>query len=178
MSRRFDDSQIPAPEEHIYAEGKVHFADYLKRFTAYREAVERLERNLSIMAVEASIAASSSSSQDTFFQTDDGLKWHRDVALMKHIHLCHRSLADETEYAAVEYFPSHNRHEIWNRARDAVDVVRTFALEQRNALQIWKEDLKAQVRGFLTGKYLGQDLGQKPEIFASRLTHSISVQPS
>jgi hypothetical protein len=175
MSSRFDDPSSMS-EEQAYAEAKELFADYLKRFTTYRDAVERLEQNLSIMATAASIAASNSTSQKDFIQTDEGTKWHRAVVLMEHIHLCHRSWAGETEYAAVEYFPAHNRHEIWNQGGDAVDVVRTFAHEQRHALGIWTNDLTSQVREFLTENYPGRDLGRIAESFVSRFTQSVASQ--
>ena len=90
---------------------------------------------------------------------------------MENIHLCHCSLAGEIEYAAVEYFPAHDRHEIWNRGRDAVDVVRVFAVEQRNALHVWTEDFTAQVREFLAEKYPARDSGRVADSFVSRFTH-------
>jgi len=96
--------------------------------------------------------------------------------LLESMYLCHRSMAGETEYAAVEYFPKNNRHEVWNRGREAVDVVRVFAQEQRHALKIWTQDLTAQVREFLTENYPGRDLGRMAESFVSRFTHSVSPQ--
>jgi hypothetical protein len=143
MSSRFDAQSPMALEEQAHADARSHFAEYLKRFTTYRESVERLERNLSIMSLAANIAASSSTSKANILQTVDDTQWQQDVDLMENVHLCRRMLEGEAEFAAVEHFPANNTNEIWNRGFDAVDVVRAFAQEQRQALQVWTEDAAA-----------------------------------
>jgi len=59
------------------------------------------------------------------------------------------SITGGAEYAVVEHFPARGTNEIWNRGWNAVEVLKAFAQEQRQALQIWTEDMTAQVKGFL-----------------------------
>ena len=76
---------------------------------------------------------------------------------MENICLCHRPITGGAEYAVVEHFPARGTNEIWNRGWNAVEVLKAFAQEQRQALQVWTEDMTAQVKEFLAEKYPGQD---------------------
>jgi hypothetical protein len=174
MRSRFDDHQPTALEEQAHAEARRHFAEHLKQFPATREAVERLERDMAKIALAANMAASQPAGN--VIQADDGEQWHNGVALMENIYLCHRPVTGGVEFAVVEHFPARGRNEIWNRGRNAVEVLRTFAREQRQALQAWTEDMTAQVKEFLTEKYPGQDMNRVADSFMHRFTHAVSVQ--
>lgn len=176
MSSRFDRRRLTTLEAQAYTEATEHFAEHLKQFRASRVAVERLERDMAKIALAANMAASQTP-QGNPIPTHDGTRWHRSVDLTGNICLCHRPIADGVEYAAVEYSPTRGRHEIWNRGLNAVEVLRAFVQEQRQALQVWTEDLASQVREFLAEKYPRQNMSRATSSFMHRLTHAISQQP-
>lgn len=172
MSSRHDDHRPTELEDKAHAEALRHFAEQLKLFPICREAVERLERNLSIMALAANMAATKPG--DKTIQTDDGVQWHKSVELMDNISLCYRLISDGAEYGVVEHFPQRGLHEVWNRGRNAVEVLRMFAHEERQALEIWTEDVKAQVKELLAEKYPGQDMSRVADGFMHRFIHAVS----
>ena len=173
MSNRFDDRRPTVLEEQAHAEAKQHFAEHLKQFPVSREAVERLERDMARIALAANMAASKTP-QGNPIPTDDGKQWHKSVDLMDNIYLCHRPITGGAEYAVVEYFPARGTNEIWNKGWNAVEVLKMFAQEQRQALQIWTEDMTAQVKEFLAEKYPGQDMSRVADSFMYRFTHAVS----
>jgi hypothetical protein len=158
MSNQLDDQCPSAQEEQACREACLHFADQLKQFPLTSEAVARLERNLSIIALAANIAASQST--DKFIEVDDGNKWHKSVDLFENICLCHRLINGTMEYAVVEHFQIHQTYEIWNRGWNAIEVLRSFIEEQHHALRVWRGDIKVQVKEFLAEKYPGQDMSR------------------
>ncbi len=176
MSNRFDDRRPTALEDQVYAEASQHFAEHLKQFPASREAVDRLERDIAKIGLAANMAASKPTLKENFIQADDGAQWHKDVELMENIYLCHRPITGGAEYAVVEHFPARGTNEIWNRGWNAVEVLKAFAQEQRQALQIWTEDMTAQVKEFLVEKYPGQDMSRVADSFMHRFTHAVSQQ--
>ena len=74
----------------------------------------------------------------------------------------------------MEHFLARGTNEIWNRGGDAGKVLKTFTQEQRQALQVWTEDMAAQVREFLTEKFPGQDLSRVTDSFMLRFNRAIS----
>jgi hypothetical protein len=174
MSNRFDDQRPTVLEEQAYAEARQHFAEPLKQFPVSREAVERLERSLSVIALAANMAAAHPT--DKVVQADDGATWFKSVDLMDNICLCHRPNTGDVEYAVMEHFSSRGTNEIWNRGWNAVEVLKMFTQEQRQALNIWTEDMTAQVKEFLAEKYPGQDMSRVADGFMHRFTHVISRQ--
>jgi hypothetical protein len=91
-------------------------------------------------------------------QVDAGVVSYRDVDLMDNIYLCHRPMARGMEYAVVEHYFAHGTNEIWNRGWDAVQVLKTFANEQRQALEFGTEDMMTHITEFLAETYSGQNL--------------------
>jgi hypothetical protein len=175
MSNRFDDRRSTELEDKAHAEAVQHFAEHLKQFPASREAVDRLERDIAKIGLAANMAASKPTLKENFIQADDGAQWHKDVELMENIFLCHRPITGGAEYAVVEHFPARGTNEIWNRGWNAVEVLKAFAQEQRQALQIWTEDMTAQVKEFLGEKYPGHDLSRVTDGLMHRLaTHTTS----
>jgi hypothetical protein len=176
MSNRFDDRRPTALEEQAYAEARQHFTEHLKQFPVNREAVERLERDAAKIALAANMAAAKPTAKQNVIQADDGAQWHKSVDFMENIHLCHRPISYGAEYAVVEHFPARGTNEIWNRDWNEVEVLKAFAQEQRQALQIWTEDMTAQVKEFFGGKYPGQDISRVADSFMHRFTHAVSQQ--
>jgi len=176
MNNLFYDNGLTALEEQAYVNAKLYLAESLKQFAAYGEAVERLQRNLSIMAQAADIAASNPPANNHVFRTDEGTQWRKDVELMKNIHLCHRTFKGELKFAIVEYFPAQNTNEIWNQGHQAIEVLRTFAGEQHQALQVWTKDMEAQVKEFLAENYPGRDMSRSGDELMRRFTHAVSQQ--
>jgi hypothetical protein len=70
----------------------------------------------------------------------------------------------------VEHFPARGTNEIWNRGWNAGEVLKSFAQGQRQALQIWTEDVTAQVREFLSEKFSGHDLSRVADAFIHKCT--------
>ncbi|HUA67313.1 MAG TPA: hypothetical protein VMA13_02085 [Candidatus Saccharimonadales bacterium] len=168
MSSRSDRRRLTTLEEQAYAEAKEHFVEHLKQFPASRLIVERLEQGVAKIALAANMAASQTS-QESPIPTDDGTQWHRSVDLTDNICLCHRPISGGVEYAVLEYFPDRGRHEIWHRGPNVVEVLRLFVQEQRQALQVWTEDLASQVREFLEEKYPRQNVSRAASSFMQLL---------
>ena len=165
MSNPFEHRRPTELEDKAHAEAVRHFAEHLKQFPASREAVERLERDADKIALAANRAAAKPTPKEKVIQADDGRQWHKSIDLMGDIHFCHRPISYGAEYAVVEHFPARGANEIWNRGWNAVEVLKAFAQEQRQALQIWTDDVSAQVREFLSEKFPGQDLSRVADAF-------------
>ena len=174
MSNRLDDCRRTGLEEQACTEAGGIFAEYLKQIPVSREAVEALERNLLKLALAAKIAASKP--PENVIHSDDGMHWHKGVDLMYNIFLCHRPITGGTEYAVVEHFPAHGTNEIWNRGWDAVQVLKIFAKEQRQALEFGTEDMVARTVEFLAEKYSGQDLSYLTDSLKQQFNDATSPQ--
>jgi hypothetical protein len=170
MSNPFEHRRPTELEDKAHAEAVRHFADHLKQFPASREAVERVERDAAKIALAANRAASKPTPKENIIQADDGKQWHKSVDLMENIHLCHRPISYGAEYAVVEHFPARGANEILNRGWNATEVVKQFAQQQRQALQLWTEDMTAQVKEFLAEKFPGQDLSRVADAFVHKCT--------
>lgn len=157
-------------EEQAHFEAVQYFAEQLKQFPASRDVVKRLERDIAKIAL-AILAASRRPLEANPIVTDDGTQWRKGVELFDNLFVCYRQTTTESEYAVVERFPS-GANEIWNKGRNAVDVLKAFTHDQRQALQIWTEDITANVKEFLAEKYPGQDMSRVSESFLHRFTHA------
>jgi hypothetical protein len=176
MSNPFEHRRPTELEDKAHAEAVRHFAEHLKQFPASREAVERLERDIAKIALAANMAAARPTPQQNIILADDGAQWHKNVELMENIHLCHRPISYAVEYAVVEHFPARGTNEIWNRGWNAGEVVKAFTQEQRQALQLWTEDMTAQVKEFLAEKFPGQDLSRVADAFIHKCTTQAASQ--
>src|SRR5665213_2904827 len=125
-------------EDQAHTEATHHFADQLKQFPASRDAVKRLERDIAKTAL-AILAASRRPKEANPIVTDGGTLWRKGVELFDNVFVCYRQTTAGSEYAVVERFPS-GANEIWNKGRNAVDVLKAFTHDQCQALQIWTED--------------------------------------
>ena len=113
-------------------------------------------------------------SQMLMFQTADGIQWNGGIALLDNISLCHRRTEQGIEFGIVQRCPFNGINEIVKRGNKVTDVLRTFARELRQALQIWEEDVSAQVLENLAEKYPGQDMSRVAAGFVNRFSHPIS----
>jgi hypothetical protein len=109
-------------------------------------------------------------SKQNVILADDGMQWHKSVELMDNIYLCHRPISYGAEFAVVEHFPAHGTNEILNRGWNTTEVLKAFTLRQRQALQVWTEDLTAQVKEFLAEKFPGHDLSRVADAFIHKCT--------
>ena len=165
----FQNRQPTKQEDMAYAEARQHFAMHLDQYPASLEAVKRLEKNLAKTAIAVNLAASQAKPATIRIPTDDGAQWHRGVELFDNVCMCYRPGIHASEYAVVEQFPN-GRNEIWNRGYNAVEVLRAFANHQKQTLQAWSDDLKAQVTEFLAEKYPGQDMSRVAAAFVLKCT--------
>jgi hypothetical protein len=156
-------------EDKAHVEAVRHFAEQFKQFPASREAVTYLERYTAKTVLDV-LAASQRAPQENPILSDDGGQWHRSVDLFDNTFVCHRPTPNGTEYAIVEHFPSNGRNEIWHQGRNALEVLKAFTQDQRRALQIWTEDMAAQVNEFLAEKYPGQDMSRVADSFIHKFT--------
>ena len=178
MSRFFNDQHITMLKEQVYDEAWQHFAQDLEEFPQNHQALNRVERNLSVIAMAASIAAVAPTPGENTILDDDETGWHKSSDLMHDIYLCYRQIAGGTEYAVMEHFPAGCRNEIWNRGRNAAEVLREFTKEQRQALEIWAHDIREQVKEFLRQKCLDYDVERLADDFTRRFRYAIQVQPN
>jgi hypothetical protein len=160
-------------EDKAHVEAVRRFADHLQQFPASRDTVNHLERDAAKTAL-AVVAASQKPPQENPITTDDGAQWHKSVNLFDNLFVCHRSTPSGTEYAVVEHIPANGTNEICTRGRNAVEVLRAFTAEQRQALQIWTEDMAAQVKEFLAEKYPGRDMSRVADAFIHKVTHAVA----
>jgi len=175
-ANRFNDSFPTALEEQAFAETRQHFAEHLNQFLESQGEIRRLEQDLSRMALAVNLRTSRTAPWRIRFQTDDGASWYASVELMRNCWACYRPTAAGTEFAVVEMPASVDSPEILAIGRSAIEVVRAFARDQRQALKLWTEDLAAQVNEFLTQKYPGQDISRVADGFMRRLTRSLSLK--
>jgi len=173
---RFNHHTPTALEEQALAEARQHFAGHLNQFPASRDAIRRLEENLSRTALAVSLTTSRTAPSRTRIQTDDGAIWYKSVDLTDSVCACYRPTSAGTEFAVVERSPCSDAQYVVARGRNATEVLRTFAGEQRKALQLWTEDMNAQVNEFLTEKYPGKDMSRVAERFLHRFTRSAHEQ--
>jgi hypothetical protein len=160
----------PTPlEDRAYAEARQHFVEHLNQFPASQDAVKNLERNLASTTLAVGMAAAKRSPQENPIQAGDGVQWHRGIDLFDNLRMNYRPTLYAAEFAVMEQFPN-GQHEIWNRGYNALDVLRAFAREQRQALQTWSDDLKTQVTGFLAEKYPGEDMSRVADAFVLKCT--------
>ncbi len=165
----------PTPlQEQANAEAMQHFADHLKQFKANCDAIHIIESNLAATANDAFRAALQSSGH--IITTDDGTQWQHAVALTKITSVCHRRTAAGLEFAVVECLPfkSGEMKDVLNSGYDAREVLQTFVRDQRQVLNLWKNDVTAQVREQLDEKYPHQDMSIVAESFDIKLARDIS----
>ena len=160
--------------EKANAEAMVVFGKHLKQFKAFCENLHHLEHNLPATANAATKALLQSSGRA--IQSGDGTEWQHGVELMKNVSFCHRHTAAGLEFAIVESLPlkSGERKEVLNSGNNAQEVLRTFARDQRQVLQVWKDDVTTQVREHLAEKHPHQDMSLVVESFEIKLSRAIS----
>jgi hypothetical protein len=155
-----------------YAEAVHHFAQPLKQFPVNRDAVARLERDVAKIMLAANMAAAKPAA--SVIQTDDGASWHTAVDLMDNICLCHQPVTGGTEFAVVEHFPKRGTNEILNRGGNVGEVLKAFTQAQRQTLQLWTEDMTAQVKESLTENFPGQDMSRVADCFMLHFNRTVS----
>jgi hypothetical protein len=165
----------PTPlQEQVNIEAMQHFAEHLKQFRANCDALQNIERNLLMTANDASRAALQSSGH--IIQTDDGTQWQHAVDLTGITSVCHRRTATGLEFAIVECLPlkSVEMKVVLNSGHDAREVLQAFVRDQRQVLNLWKEDVKTQVREHLDERYPRQDMSIVVESFETKMARAIS----
>jgi hypothetical protein len=151
-----------------------HFAEHLKQFKANCDALQNIERNLSMMANDASRAALQSSGR--IIQTDAGAQWQHAVDLTGITSICHRHTGAGIEFAIVECLPlkSVEMKDILNSGHDVREVLQAFVRDQRQVLRVWKDDVNAQVKEHLAEKYPQQDMNIVAGSFEIKMARSLS----
>ena len=165
----------PTPlQEQAYAEARQHFAKHLKQFKASCETLHNIECNLSVTAND--IFGVTPKSSGRVIQTDDGRHWQLDIDSTKLTSVCHRQTPAGLEFAVVECLPlkSTEIRDVLNSGHDVREVLQTFTRDQRQVLQVWKNDVIAQVREHLAEKYPHQDMNLVVESFDIKLAREFS----
>ena len=165
----------PTPlQEQANAEAREHFAEHLKQFKANCDDVHNIESNLSATANDAFRADLQSSGH--IIQTDDGTQWQHGVDLTKITAVCHRRTPAGLEFAVVECLPlkSGEMKDVLHSGLDSREVLQTFARDQRQVLNLWKNDVTAQIREYLEEKYPHMDMNIVVESFDIKLARDLS----
>jgi urease gamma subunit len=128
------------------------FAEPMTQFKGVCAVLRDIESNLSTIAKAALKAALHSPGR--VIQTDDGTHWQHDLDLTKITSICHRRTAAGVEFAVLECLPlkSGEMKDVLNSGHNVRDVLQAFMRDQRQVLNLWKEDVKAQVREHLAEK--------------------------
>jgi hypothetical protein len=157
-------------ERQAHLEIVQHFAEQWRQFPATRDHVNRLECDIAKIAL-ATMAASVRPPHGEPIKADDSFFWHKCVELFDNVFVCYRQIGNGIEFAVIERFPT-GTNEIWNKGRNAVDVLKAFTYDQQHALKIWTEDMTAQVKEFLAEKFPDHDLTHVTESFLNRFTQA------
>ncbi len=160
--------------EKANAEAMAVFAEHMSQFKGVCDVLRDIESNLSAIGNDALRAALLSPGR--VVQTDDGAEWQHDVNLSEITSICHRRTAAGLEFAVVECLPlkSGELRSVLNSGHNVRKVLQTFMRDQRQVLNLWKDDVKAQVREHLDEKYPHQDMGIVVESFEIKMARSIS----
>lgn len=160
--------------EKANADAMIVFAEHTNQFKGVCDALREIESNLSAKGNDAFKAALLSPGH--VVQTDDGAEWQHDVDLSKITSICHRRTAAGLEFAVVECLPlkSGEMKSVLNSGHNVREVLRTFMRDQREVLNLWKDDMKAQVREHLDKKYPGQDMAIVVKSFEIKMARAIS----
>lgn len=160
--------------EKANAEAITVFAEHMNQFKGVCDALRDIESNLPTIGNNALKTALLSPGR--VIQTDDGTEWRHDLDLSKITSVCHRRTAEGLEFAVVECLPlkSGEMKSVLNSGHNLRDVLQSFMHDQRQVLNLWKEDVKAQVREHLDEKYPGQNMDIVAESFEIKLARAIS----
>jgi urease gamma subunit len=163
-----------ALEESANAEAMTAFAEHMSQFKGVCDVLRDIEGNLSAIANDAFKAALLSPGR--VIQTDGGTQWQHDLDLTKITSICHRRTAAGLEFAVVECLSlkSGEMKDALNSGPNVREVLQAFMRDQRQVLNLWKDDVKSQVRERLDEKYPGQDMGIVVESFEIKMTRAIS----
>ena len=142
-------------EDKAYGEVVRHFAAHSQQFPASRETIDRLERNIARLASTAGADTPKPARPENFIPPSDGTQWHRDAELMEIVSFCHRPITGGAEFAVAKHAPKTGTNEILHRGWNATEVLKAFTQQQRRALQLWTEDIQAQVGQFLAETFPG-----------------------
>jgi len=165
----------PTPlQEQANREAMQHFAEHLNQFKTNCGALHGIECNLSVTANDA--LKSALRPPGRVIQTDDGTQWQHDVDLSNVTSICHRRTTADLEFAVIECLPLKSREikEALNSGHNVREVLQAFTRDQRQVLNLWKDDVKAQVREHLGEKYPCQDMGIVVESFEIKMSRAIS----
>lgn len=165
-------------EERIIAETNVIFAEQMKHFKNSCDAIHDIENSLTAIGNEAFRAALLSPGRTV--QADDGTEWQHDFDLSKITSICHRRVAGKIEFAIIECLslPTCETKEVLNIGHNIRDVLREFIRDQKQILNLWKDDVKAQVSEHLAENYPHQDMSQVVESFEAKMERVISERQS
>jgi hypothetical protein len=160
--------------EKANADAMTVFAEHMNQFNGVCDVLRELEGKLSAIGNEALKGALLSPGR--IIQTDDGTQWQHDVDLSKITSICHRRAMAALEFAVMESLPlkSGEMRSVLNSGHNVREVLQTFMRDQRQVLNLWKDDVKAQVREHLDEKYPHQDMGIVVESFEIKMARSIS----
>ena len=161
-------------EERVAAETNAVFAEQMKHFKNSCDAIHDIESNLRTIGNEAFRVALLSPGHTV--QTDDGAEWRHDVDLSNITSICHRRTEAGLEFAVVECLslPSGEQKEALNSGHNVRDVLREFIHDQKQVLNLWKDDVKAQVKEHLDKNYPRQDMGIVVESFEIKMARAVS----
>jgi hypothetical protein len=160
--------------EKANAEAMAVFAEHMSQFKGVCDVLRDIESNLTTIGNDALKTALLSPGR--VIQTDDGADWRHDLDLSKITSVCHRRTAAGLEFAVVECLPLKfgEMKSVLNSGDNLREVLQTFMHDQRQVLNLWKDDVKAQVSEHLAEKHPGQDMGIVVESFEIKMARAIS----
>jgi urease gamma subunit len=165
-------------EEQVAAETNAVFAEQTNQFKAICNAIHNVENNLSAIGNNALKAALLSPGH--VIQMDDGTEWQHGLDLSNITSICHRRTAAGLEFAVIECLPLQSREmtEVLNSGQNVRDVLREFIHDQKQVLNLWKDDVKAQVKEYLDENYPHQNMNIVVESFEIKMSRAISERQS
>lgn len=167
-----------ALQESAAVETNAAFSKQMQQFKDTCGVIHDLEGNLTTIGNEAFRAALLPSGRA--IQTDDGTEWRHDLDLSKITSICHRRTEAGLEFAIVECLPlpTGETKDVLNSGHNVRDILREFIHDQKQVLNLWKDDVKAQVKEHLDENYPRQDMNIVVESFEIKMSRAISERPS
>jgi hypothetical protein len=162
-------------EQKAYDEAFASVEWLLKEFKENERALNAIEKEIPSLALSVTEKTSQSTSA---IRTGDN-EWHVDRTLHKssrnEILLCSRQTSDGKQFGVVEQF-AHNS--IYANANGDTDLQMTsnqaalllqdYVQQERQVLQMFKQDIEASIEETLAHKFPGQDYGRVVKAISAR----------
>lgn len=170
-SRSLTNYRLTEIEGQAHSDALRRFAPQLEEFSPNLQLIQRLEQDISKIALAVMAVSYKPAAGLLMVLAEDGSQWFKSLDISNDVFVCHRYAGSGMEYAIMACGTS-GANEIQVRGRNAVEVLKAFAHDQRRALEGWTAEMATRVRDFLAEQYPGRDLRRVTESLMRQFTHA------